>query len=158
MKRKKIALIGFEIQKLKDGKITEDGWVRLKKIKSVSDASQEEVDDGDGFFDGSGEPEQTITSHRLGYSFTGEYFEGDEASELIDEMIGLFGDDRKIGFRVTDDRDNPKKKREGIATLSSPQTKTGGATEFGNIEFTVLYDTTPKWEPYSKQTAKSQRN
>lgn len=82
----------------------------FKKIKSVSDASQEEVDDGDGFFDGSGEPEQTITSHRLGYSFTGEYFEGDEASELIDEMIGLFGDDRKIGFRVTDDRDNPKRK------------------------------------------------
>lgn len=150
MKRKKVALIGFEMQKLTDGKITKDGWVRLKKLKTVSDASQENVDDGDGFLDGTGEPEQTITSHRLGYSFSGEFFEGDEASELVDEMIGLFGDDRKIGFRVTDDRDNPTKKREGIATLSSPQTKVGGAIEFGNIEFTVLFDTTPQWEPYTK--------
>ncbi|MES5415654.1 hypothetical protein ABVF54_14860 [Enterococcus mundtii] len=150
MKRKKVALIGFEMQKLTNGKITKDGWVRLKKLKTVSDASQENVDDGDGFLDGTGEPEQTITSHRLGYSFSGEFFEGDEASELVDEMIGLFGDDRKIGFRVTDDRDNPTKKREGIATLSSPQTKVGGAIEFGNIEFTVLFDTTPQWEPYTK--------
>lgn len=150
MKRKKVALIGFEIQKLTDGKITEDGWVRIKKIKSVSDTSQEEVDDGDGYLDGSGDPEQTITSHRLGYSFSGEYFEGDDASELVESMIGKTGDARKIGFRVTDDRDQPTKKREGIATLSSPQANVGAAIEFGNIEFTILFDETPEWEDMSK--------
>ncbi|OTN76725.1 hypothetical protein A5886_001804 [Enterococcus sp. 8G7_MSG3316] len=148
--RKKVALVGFEIQKLTDGEITENGWVRIKKIKNVSDASQETVEDGDGYLDGTGEPEQTVTAHRLGYSFTGDFFEADEASELIDEMIGLVGDARKIGFRVTDDRDNPTKKREGIATLSSPQTRTGAAIEFGNIEFTLLFDSTPQWEEYSK--------
>ncbi|WP_195943469.1 phage tail tube protein [Enterococcus faecium] len=146
MRRKKVALIGFEIQELTNGRLTEANWVRLKKIKTVSDSSQEDVDDGDGFLDGSGDPEQTITSHRLGYSFSGEFFEGDEASEIIDGMIGKVGDDRKIGFRVTDDRDNPTKKREGIATISSPQTRTGGATEFGNIEFTILFDSTPEWQ------------
>ena len=54
---------------------SEDGWLELAKwISNVDDNSNEESETT-GYYDGNGEGETDVTSHQLGYSFTGLYDE-----------------------------------------------------------------------------------
>ncbi|AII38935.1 major tail shaft protein [Enterococcus lactis] len=123
---------------------SEDGWLELAKwISNVDDNSNEESETT-GYYDGNGEGETDVTSHQLGYSFTGLYDEDDAAMAAIEGMIGKSGDARKVWFKVVSA--SGKKQRIGKATVTEPVAQVGDATAYGDFSCGIAFDSTPEGE------------
>lgn len=142
MARSKNALQGYFIQPfVKSEQPDEETWLELAAfINNVGDNSSEESEDT-GYYDGNGEPETDVTSHKLGYSFTGLYDEEDAAQALIANMIGKSGEARKVFFKVVNA--SGTKQRVGKATVTEPVVQVGDATAFGDFTCSISFDSTP---------------
>ena len=146
MSRLKNALQGYFIQSITapNESAPSETWIELAEyIITVDDNSSEESEDT-GFYDGNGEPQTEVTSHKLGYSFSGNYSEDNEAMALIESMIGKSGDARKIWFKVVNAKGT--KERIGKATVTEPVAQVGDATAYGEFSCGISFDQTPEWK------------
>ena len=145
MARLKNALTGYFIQKWSEGDTSAgEEWLELARyIETVDDASNEESD-AIGFYDGDGNPSDEVTSHQLGYEFSGYFDADDDAMALVEGMIGTAGIERKVWLKVVSA--DGKRERIGKATVKEPVAQVGDANEYGDFSCTITYDQRADWE------------
>lgn len=117
-------------------------WLRLAKwISTIGDGTTEGTEE-EGFMDGDGTPELTITSVAEAYTPEGYYDPEDPAQELIAGLKHKIGVGRKIWHRVV--RSDGKKEWVGRATVSAIVAGAGDATADETFSCNIRFDKIPE--------------
>ncbi|HFI0449113.1 TPA: phage tail protein [Streptococcus suis] len=115
----------------------EGQWKKLAKyIETIDDESDEDTDDT-GYYDGDGNPEETVLSVVGGYSFEGLYDPEDAAQAMIEDMKFKTGDARRVWFRVTSS--DGKKTYTQVANVSEIKAGSGDATAYEEFGCTIKW-------------------
>lgn len=119
-------------------KVPDEGaWKRLARyITTIEDETDEETDDT-GYYDGDGNPEETVLSVVGGYSFEGDYDAENEAQAMIAAMKYKTGEARRVWHRVTES-DN-KKTYTQVANVSGIKAGSGDATDYEEFACTLKW-------------------
>lgn len=140
---KKNALTRYSIAKMPErgSEVTDSDYMALAEyINSVTD-STDETADSVGYYDGDGTPETQVTDRLEQYEFEGIYNSENEAMKHIDSIKREVGAGRKVMFKIEYDNGDIA---EGPATVSSPITNGGEATEFKLFSCTIGFNRTPE--------------
>ena len=140
MSRKKNALTSYFVAPLVKGSETPDFMELAKWISSVTDESEENVEDT-GYYDGDGTPEKDVTSVSESYSFEGMYDDEDPAMKFIAGLKQELGEGRKIMFKKVESNGDTY---EGQATVTEPKSSGGEAIEYAVFSCIISFDKRPK--------------
>lgn len=141
MARKKNALTEYYVAPMPSDELTEPEYLRLAKwISSVSDESDEEVDDT-AWYDGDGTAESDVVSVKEGYAFEGTYDDADPAMKFIAGLKRETGEGRKVMFRKVEANGDTL---EGRATVTDIVASGGEASEYAAFGCTITWDRTPE--------------
>lgn len=117
-------------------------WLELAKyISTIGDDTQEGTEE-EGFYDGDGTAEVTVTSVAQAYTPEGYYDPTDEAQELIAGLKYKVGDGRKIWHRVV--RSDGKKEWVGRATVTAIVAGGGDAIAYEAFSCNIRFDQIPE--------------
>ena len=120
---------------------TSEGWLKLGKyIQTIGDDTQVGSEE-EGFYDGDGTPEVTVTSVAKAYSFEGYFDPEDAAQALISGLELKVGEERKIWHKVI--RSDGKKQWVGRATVPAIVAGAGDAVAYQAFSCTIRFDKTP---------------
>jgi len=139
--RKKNALREHYIAPYTETTPTETTYLRLAKwITSISDSSDEEVDDV-GYYDGDGTAETEVMAIKGAYDFEGTFDPTDPAQKLIAGMKYKIGQDRKCWHKIVSA--DGTETLEGVATVTDIVAGSGEATENEEFSCTITYNQIP---------------
>jgi len=120
---------------------TTEGWLELAKyISTIGDDTQEATEE-EGFYDGDGTAEVTVTSIAQAYTPEGYFDPEDPAQALIADLKYKIGDGRKIWHRVV--RSDGNKEWVGRATVSAIVAGAGDAVAYETFSCNIRFDTIP---------------
>lgn len=129
------------IQAYVAGEEVGEEWLELAKfISTIGDDTQEATEE-EGFYDGDGTPETTVTSVAQAYTPEGYFDPEDPAQALIESLKFEVGDGRKIWHRVV--RSDGQKEWVGRATVSAIVAGAGDATAFETFSCNIRFDSIP---------------
>ena len=141
MARKKNALTEYYVAPMPADELTEPEYLRLAKwISSVSDESDEEVDDT-AYYDGDGTAESDVVSIKEAYSFEGTYDDADPAMKFIAGLKRETGEGRKVMFRKVESNGDTL---EGRATVTDIVASGGDASAYETFTCTITWDRKPE--------------
>lgn len=144
MARYKNALTKYEIAEIPSSSSTDPTYYELAKFISSVEPNDNESTEDEGFYDGDGNPETTVMSQSLGYTFSGYDDPDDPAQMIVRAKKYTVGDDRKVLFKVTETGTGAKV-LSGTATITEIVSGSAGgeATEFATFGCNITFDGTP---------------
>lgn len=130
-----------------------EDWLPLAKyISTIGDDTDEATED-EGFYDGDGTTETTVTGVAGAYSPEGYYDPEDAAQALIESKKYNIGDGRKVWHKVTMTNGDIYIQR---ATVTDIVAGAGDAVEFEDFSCTIRFDKIPVKTPASASAATTQ--
>lgn len=121
-----------------------EGWLRLAKFISTIGDDTDEATEDEGFYDGDGTTETTVTGVAGAYSPEGYFDPEDPAQALIASKKYEIGDGRKVWHKVTMTNGDIYIQR---ATLTDIVAGAGDAVEFEDFSCTIRFDRIPVKTP-----------
>lgn len=115
-------------------------WLELAKYISTAEPADNEETEDEGFYDGDGTPETSVTSIAIGWTFEGYRDRDDEAQNLIVSKR-LTPNDRDVWHKVASA--DGKSEMIGIATASEISDGGGEATAYETFAATLTYKSIP---------------
>lgn len=139
MARQKNALTGYFVAPCTEDAGTELYEELAKWISTVSDESDEEVEDT-AWYDGDGTEESDVTAIKKAYTFEGMYDDTNAAMNLIADMEFEKGEGRRVMFKQVRTDGTVL---EGLATVTEIKVTGGDAADFAPFECTITWNQKP---------------
>lgn len=143
MGKQKNALRGHFVQEWeKDQKEPGSEWLELAdNIATITDNTVEATEE-EGFYDGDGTPEETVTSVAGAYTVEGNYNASDPAQSLIAGLKYKIGEGRKVWHKIVSS--DGKKEWVGPATVTGIVDGDGEATAYERFSCNIRFDRIPE--------------